>query len=94
MISILSSYCNVTGGCVSPLDWSCGASCGPGLVQCGQRCELPGACPDITRALDTVQAVWMMPVSTVSQDKDQEVSIKLKEAFQDLDMEKSSLEVG
>ena len=79
---------------MSPLDWSCGAQCGPGLVQCGRRCELPGACPDITRDLDTVQAVWMMPVSTVSQDKNQEVSIKLKEAFKDLDMEKSSLEVG
>ena len=36
----------------------------------------------------------MMPVSTVSEDKDQEVSIKLKEAFKDLEMEKSSLEVG
>ena len=36
----------------------------------------------------------MMPVSTVSEDKDQEFSIKLKEAFKDLEMEKSSLEVG
>ena len=63
-------------------------------MQCGQRCELPGECADITRALDTVQAVWMMPVSTVSEDKDQEVSIKIKEAFKDLEMEKSSLEVG
>ena len=63
-------------------------------MQCGQRCELPGKCADITRALDTVQAVWMMPVSSVSEDKDQEVSIKLKEAFKDLEMEKSSLEVG
>ena len=36
----------------------------------------------------------MMPVSTVSEDKDQEVSIKIKEAFKDLEMEKSSLEVG
>ena len=36
----------------------------------------------------------MMPVSTVSEDKDQEVSIKIKEAFKDLEMEKSSLEVN
>ena len=43
-------------------------------------------CPDNTRALDTIQAVWMMPVSTVSQDQDQEVSIKLKDAFRDLNV--------
>ena len=82
----LLSYCNVTGGCLSPLDWSCGASCGPGLVQCGQTCKVPSECSDITRALDTIQAVWMMPVSTVSQDQDQEVSIKLKDAFRDLNV--------
>lgn len=41
-------------------------------------------CPDNTRALDTIQAVWMMPVSTVSQDQDQEVSIKLMDAYRDL----------
>ena len=80
----LLSYCNVTGGCLSPLDWSCGASCGPGLVQCGQTCKVPDECSDITRALDTIQAVWMMPVSTVSQDQDQEVSIKLKDALKAL----------
>ena len=89
----LPSYCNVTGGCLSPLDWACGASCGPGLVQCGQECAPPSQCPDMTRALDTIQAVWMMGVSTVDQDKDQEVSIKLKEAFQNLDSDSASLGV-
>lgn len=83
----------MTGGCLRPGDWACGATCGPGLAQCGQDCREPETCSEMTRSTDTSQAVWMMPLSTVSWDTDQVVSITLKEAFEGLESNLKGSEV-
>ena len=67
--------------------------CGPGLAQCGQDCREPENCSEMTRSTDTSQAVWMMPLSTVSGDTDQVVSITLKEAFKGLESNLKGSEV-